>query len=95
MMSRLRVLLLLAVTITGCGLSEQVKPETPLPVRCMDCDELHENCTVRARFADMHSCEFYKGFYVAHCDYVSDPRKITCERPVAPLPTDRKVVCTY
>jgi hypothetical protein len=86
---------LLVVVTTGCQFSEQVKPEPPLPVKCMDCDLNHENCTVKARFTDMHSCEFYKGFYVAYCDYVSDPRKIICERPLAPLPSDRKVVCTF
>jgi hypothetical protein len=95
MINRVGVFVLLAVATVGCGISEQVKPEPPLPVKCMDCDVDHENCIVRARFTDMHSCEFYKGFYVAHCDYVSDPRKIICERPLAPLPSDSKVVCTY
>jgi hypothetical protein len=63
--------------------------ETPAKFRF--CDGVGEkNCAIFARFRDFESCEFYKTFYNARCDRVSQPGKIQCitgEAPAVPFST--------
>lgn len=49
------------------------------PVRFLNCDSLGNECFVSARFKDLDSCERYKVFNTAYCDYVSIPGKISCD----------------